>query len=130
MSYTQVSSIFDGVKVPKKNLFEIFDIIVKAYPNISIIQSCADYYKIFAKEVDGEDLYEFLHDNNHIIEDDFSSYSYVGIEVFSVDDETDSCSQVLDTLPAFPSYSLAMEQLLELAFPKFEPHRFLIVWYI
>lgn len=130
MSYTQVSSIFDGVKVPKKNLSEIFDIIVKAYPKMSIIQTCADYHNISAKEIDGEDLYEFLCDNDYIIEDDFSSYSYIGKVIFHVDDETDSCSQVLDTLPAFPSYSLAMEQLLKLAFPKFEPHRFLVVWYI
>lgn len=130
MSYRQISSIFDGVKVPRKDLSPIFDIIINAYPNISIIQTCADYHNISTKEVDREDLYEFLRDNDYIIEDDFSSYSYIGREVFSVDNETDSCSQVLDSLPAFPHYSLAIEQLLELAFPNFEPHRFLVVWYI
>ena len=130
MSYRQISSIFDGVKVPRKSLSPIFDIITDAYPNISIIQTCADYHNISTKEVYGEDLYEFLRDNDYIIEDDFSSYSYIGREVFSVDNETDSCSQVLDSLPAFPYYSLAIEQFLELAFPNFEPHRFLVVWYI
>lgn len=130
MSYRQISSIFDGVKVPRNYLSPIFDIIIDTYPNMSIIQTCADYHNISAKKLYGEDLYEFLRDNDYIIEDDFSSYSYIGRKVFSVDNETDSCSQVLDSLPAFPHYSLAIEQLLELAFPNFEPHRFLIVWYL
>lgn len=132
MSYERRTTVFDGIAIPETiNLSDIFDnFINKTSIKAEIFDRCIAYHSIYPHELNGAWLEEYLMDMGYIIYDEYMSYQYLGKSLMSVGDDTGTCSLKMDNLPSFPDYTPEVDELIKLLFPDYEPHRYLINWYL
>lgn len=132
MSYERITTIFDGIAIPEEvNLRNVLDdFINKTSIKVTMFGHCIAYHNISFHELNGDWLYEYLSDMGYIIYDEYISHIFLGKSIMSVDNDTGSCSLIIDSLPSFPAYTPEIDELIKLLFPDYKPHRYLINWYL
>lgn len=132
MSYERITTVFDGIAIPEEIILsDVFDdFINKTSIKAEVFDRCIAYHSISFHELNGDWLYEYLSDMGYIIFDEDMSCLYLGKSIMSVGDDTGTCSLIMDNLPSFPNYTSEIEELIKLLFPDYEPHRYLINWYL
>lgn len=132
MGYERITTIFDGIAIPEEiNLRDVLDdFIEKTSIKVEAFDRCIAYRNISFHELDGDWLYEYLSDMGYIICDEYMSHVFLGKSLMSVNDDTHSCSLIMDNLPNFPAYNSEIDELIKLLFPDYKPHRYIINWYL
>ena len=132
MGYERITTIFDGIAIPEEiNLRDVLDdFINKTSIKVEAFDHCIAYRNISFHELDGDWLYEYLSDMGYIICDEYMSHVFLGKSLMSVNDDTHSCSLIMDNLPNFPAYNSEIDELIKLLFPDYKPHRYIINWYL
>lgn len=132
MSYERITTVFDGIAIPEEIILSnvLDDFINKTKTKVEIFDRCIAYHNIYPHELNGDWLEEYLRDMGYIVFDEYMSYLYLGRSIMSVGDDTGTCSLIMDNLPNFPDYTSEIEELIKLVFPDYEPHRYLINWYL
>ena len=132
MGYERITTIFEGIAIPEEvNLRDVLDdFIEKTSIKVEAFDHCTSYHSISFHELDGDWLYEYLSDMGYIIYDEYMSHFFLGKSLMSIDDDTHSCSLIMDNLPNFPAYNSEIDELIKLLFPDYKPHRYIINWYL
>lgn len=132
MSYERITTVFDGIAIPEEIvLSDVFDdFINKTKIKVGVFDRCIAYHSISFHELNGDWLVDYLRDMGYIIYDECMCYQYLGKSVMSIGDDTGTISLIMDNIPSFPDYTPEIDELIKLLFPDYEPHRYLINWYL
>jgi len=131
MSFFRRVTIIDGVEIPflpYKDLQTLFDNFITNSKEKSIIKECAEYHNITIDEVNSDYFFDFLHDCDYIIDDEFLSTMYIGTKIIEIDEDHSSSSRKISTLPQFPHINNSIFEFIKNVFPKYHIDRYLVNW--
>lgn len=131
MSFSRRITIIDGVEIPflpYKDLQLLFDNFITNSKEKSIIKECAKYHNITIDEVNSDYFFDFLHDCDYIIDDEFLSSMYIGTKIIEVDEDCSSSARKISTLPQFPHINNSIFEFIKNVFPEYHIDRYLVNW--
>ena len=128
MSYERMSSIFYGVEVNTHSLNVDCFRFIEMKPNSELRKATADYFEKSIEEVNGDDLYDFLHDREYVIDCEFLDNMYIGDTYLTIGNY-DSChSFELEHLTKCASLTLGIKEFISTLYPDKKVKFWLINW--
>lgn len=119
MSFSRIIAVFDGVTIEPANYGDFLDLLEKFInenPSALIVQECADYFKMTADKVNCDDLSDFLHDSDYLIDCEFLDFWYIGKTVFSISDDDECFGRKIGDFPPALQIPPSIKEFLLLAF--------------
>ena len=128
MSFEHKASIFYGVKVDKDTFFKDCFRFIEMKPISELRKATADYAEKAVEDVDGDDLWDYLHDEDYVIDCDFLDDIYVGDNYLTVG-ENDNCETFeLEHLTKCSTLTFSIKEFISTLYPDKVAKLRLISW--
>lgn len=87
MSYSSYITIVRGIQIPNTDWNEFYNRLWEFTANHSsnLIGDTAEYFNKDRKDVDGDDLRDYLHDKNKLVDSECLDSFFIGIDLFTIE---------------------------------------------
>jgi len=87
MSYSSFITIIRGIRLPSDKWGEFYDRLweFSAFKKSDLIGETAEYHNKDRKDVNGDDLREYLNDKQKLVDSEFLDSFFVGLDLFTIE---------------------------------------------
>lgn len=128
MSFEHRASIFYGIKIEKDTLIDDCHRFIEIKPDSGLRKATADYVEKAIEDVNGDDLWDYLHDAEYLIDCEFFNDVYVGDNYLTVG-EYDNCGTFeLEHLTKCSTLTYSIKEFISTLYPDKVAKLWLINW--
>lgn len=87
MSYSSFVTIIRGIRIPNTEWGEFYDRLCEfaAFEKSALIGETAEYHDKDRKDVNGDDLHEYLSDKQKLVDSEYLDSFFVGLNLFTIE---------------------------------------------
>lgn len=87
MSYSSFITIIRGIRLPSDKWGEFYDRLweFSAFKKSDLIGETAEYHNKDRKDVNGDDLREYLNDKQKLVDSEYLDSFFVGLDLFTIE---------------------------------------------
>lgn len=87
MSYSSFITIIRGIRLPSDKWGEFYDRLweFSAFKKSDLIGETAEYHNKDRKDVNGDDLHEYLNDKQKLVNSEYLDSFFVGLNLFTIE---------------------------------------------